>query len=85
MRGNWAQWYWPLWLSVMTVTLMVPEVYALVDHGRWDNTLSNWVWDELQVTKSQQLPWTAAHYLVFGAWIVLGSWLTFHFFFRRFV
>jgi hypothetical protein len=79
---KWGDVYWPIWLGVMTITMGVPEVYALITNTR--NTLSDWVWDQLNVTTEQQLPWTAAHYLVFGAWITVVSWLTWHFFFRRF-
>lgn len=79
---TWGTWYWPVWLAVMSVTLLAPEVYALVFNVR--NTLSDWVWRELEVTTNQQLPWTAAHFLVFGAWLTVTAWLTWHFFFRRF-
>jgi len=79
---TWGRWYWPLWLTVTTVTLMGPEVFALTEHAK--NTLSEWVWEQLSVPAEQQLPWTAAHYLIFGAWLTVISWLTWHFFFRRF-
>jgi len=79
----WGNWYWPAWLVIFTGTLLGPEIYAL--SARPQNTLSEWVWKQLQVSKEQQLPWTAAHFLVFGVWLVLVVWLTWHFFFRRFV
>jgi hypothetical protein len=82
VKSTWGAWYWWIWISVATVTLLGPETYALITNPR--NTLSDWVWDKLSVPVGEQLPWTAAHYLVFGAWLVLMSWLTFHFFFRRF-
>lgn len=84
---TWARWYWPLWIVLMFgVTFLIPEIWALThEKDGDDNTLSNWVWMNLDVPKAQQLPWTAAHYLVFGMWLTLVSWLTFHFFFRRFV
>ena len=83
MSLNWGRYYWPVWLIVVAVTLLIPEISALATNA--GNTLSEWVWRQLDVTKGQQLPWTAAHYLVFGVWLTLVSWLTWHFFFRRFV
>jgi hypothetical protein len=79
---DWGFWYWSVWLAVVAVSLGVPEFYALATNAR--NTLSDYVWARLEVSTGQQLPWTAAHYLVFGAWVVFFSWLTWHFFFRRF-
>jgi hypothetical protein len=79
---TWGKWYWVVWQLAMVVSLGIPEIYALATNT--DNTYSNWIWSELQVTQDQQLPWTAAHYLVFGAWLTVVSWLTWHFFFRRF-
>lgn len=80
---RWLLWYWPVWLSVMAATLLIPETLALWSRQP-DDTLSEWVWRKLQVSTDQQLPWTAAHYLIFGVWLTLISWLTWHFFFRRF-
>jgi hypothetical protein len=77
----WGKLYWPIWLGVVTLTFLGPEIYALI--ANVDNTLSDWVWRSLNVSRNQQ-DWTAAHFLVFGVWLVLVIWLTFHFFFRRF-
>lgn len=81
MKATWGQWYWPLWMVFTSFTLLGPEIFALITNHQ--NTLSDYVWRGLDVTTDQQA-WTAAHYLVFGGWVVLFSWLTFHFFFRRF-
>lgn len=80
--ATWGRWYWPAFLVLFASALLVPEFYALFSNAR--NTLSDYVWTGLDVSVEQQRPWTAAHYLVFGAWLTLVSWLTFHFFFRRF-
>lgn len=77
----WGNKLWPIWLIVMTGTFLGPEVYALTTNA--NNTLSDWVWRQLNVSRAQQ-DWTAAHFLVFGVWLTLVIWLTFHFFFRRF-
>lgn len=78
---TWGRAYWPIVLTVITLLIMVPETIALITNV--NNTLSDWVWRALHVTRDQQ-EWTAAHYLVFGVWVVVQSWLTWHFFFRRF-
>ena len=83
MKATWGYWYWPVWFMGVFVTLLVPEIYALMTNVH--NTNSYWVWDALQVQKvSSPIPWTAAHFLVFGAWLVVMIWLTFHYFFRKF-
>ena len=82
MISTWGRFFWPWYLAVMSLLLLGPEIYALNTNPR--NTLSDWVWTELAVSTDQQLPWTAAHYLVFWVWVVVFSWLTWHFFFRRF-
>lgn len=80
----WGAIYWPVWLITAVVTFLVPEIYALVS-GHPANTLSDWVWRTLKIAKNQHIgAWTAADFLVFGCWLTLVTWLTFHFFFRRF-
>jgi hypothetical protein len=80
--ATWGPWYWGVSLCWIFALIMGPEVYALFTNPR--NTLSDTIWTWLSVTTEQQNPWTAAHFLVFGGWLVLVTWLTFHFFFRRF-
>lgn len=75
---TWGQWYWPCWMILVAVTFFPPEFYALATS--WRNTYSNWVWTDLGVVPGQT--WTAVHVLVFGLWIVVGVWLTGHFFWR---
>lgn len=79
---TWGLWYWPVWLVVMLTTLAIPEFYALFTNTQ--NTQSAWVWRELDVTTDTPKPWTAVHYLFFGLWLVIMSWLTFHYFWRKF-
>jgi len=78
---TWGQWYWPLWLTIVLLAFLVPEIYALITNVR--NTLSWWVWDQLDVSPLATAPWTAAHLLVFGVWVLMNVWLTGHFFWRR--
>ena len=81
---TWGNWYWPWWLGVSVAAFLGPEVYALIRKNT-DNTLSNWVWHVLRATSREPMSqWTAAHFLVFGVWLVMVVWLTWHFFFHWF-
>lgn len=82
MTTTWGRWYWPIFLVVVLGALLIPELAALFTNVR--NTLSWWVWSQLRVQSGVPITrWTATHYLVFGAWLVVVSWLTGHFFFHR--
>ena len=85
MRALWSgSLYWPLWLGVAVSAFLQREIWAL-QSGHPQDTLSEWVWRVLKVAVNRPLSdWSAAHFLVFGCWLVLFGWLTFHFFFRRF-
>jgi hypothetical protein len=86
LRNLWsAAAYWPAWLGVMTGLFLLREVWAL-QTGHPQDTLSDWVWRILKVGVNKPVgSWTPAHFLVFGCWLVLMIWLTWHFFFRRIV
>jgi hypothetical protein len=80
---TWGAYYWPGFLIAQFVLLFAPEGYALATN--WRNTLSNWVWDHLNITKNESISqWSATDFLLFGAWMVVVTWLTFHFFLRKF-
>lgn len=81
---TWGKTYWPIWLLILVVSFLGPEIYALAS-GNASNTLSAWVWRALQVSNRESLlMWSATDFLVFGAWAVLVVWLTGHFFFGLF-
>lgn len=81
---TWGHWYWPIQLAFAFLTFLGPEVYALAG-GKPANTLSAFVWRTLQITRNENIgSWSALDYLTFGIWIVVFTWLTFHFFFGRF-
>ena len=85
MRTLWsgATW-WPVWLIAGLSTFLVREVWALAS-GHPQDTLSEWVWRMLRVTDHEPMSqWDALHFLVFGVWLVMFVWLTWHFFFRWF-
>lgn len=82
-NSAWGNWYWPGFLVAQAMLFLGPEIYALVDN--WRNTLSNWVWTQLNITKNESMSqWSATDFLLFGVWIVVVTWLTFHFFLRKF-
>lgn len=81
---TWGHWYWPLWLMGSIILFLVPEVYSLVT-GHPSNTLSDWVWSSLHIHRDESPgQWSAEDFLVFGCWLTLVVWLTFHFFTGRF-
>lgn len=76
--------YWPIWLGLSIASFLAYEIYAL-STGHPENTLSDWVWRTLKINGHTSVAnWTASDFLTFGVWVVLFTWLTFHFFFRRF-
>lgn len=82
---TWGAWYWPVWLVVVLVSFLGPEIFSLcTDHG--PNTLSGWVWRALKIHAAESpLQWSATDFLAFGVWATLMVWLSFHFFTGRFV
>lgn len=79
--ATWGKWYWPLCLSLILLMILVPEFYALFTNVH--NTLSYWVWDQLEVSPLATVPWSAVHFIVFGLWMTMQVWLTVHFFWRK--
>jgi hypothetical protein len=81
---TWGNVYWPVFLVTGVALFLAPEIYALVSTGG-ANTLSQWVWNRLQITSGKRFSqWSALDFLVFCEWCVLCIWLTYHFFFHRF-
>jgi hypothetical protein len=82
---TWGKTYWPIFLTIAFLAFIIPEILALVKIGPVDNTLSNWVWSELKITSNEKMnKWSALDFLIFGQWMTLMTWLTWHFFFRKF-
>lgn len=82
---TWGNIYWPIFLGVCFAAFLSAEIYALVTTGV-SNTLSNWVWVHLNISKGERVSqWSALDFLLFGQWMVLWIWLTFHFFGHKFV
>ncbi len=82
-RITWGNAYWPVWLGVLLAAFLPGEILGLVQGGQ--NTLSNFVWQYLKLAKNEAIwQWSALDFLIFGAWLTVVTWLTFHFFFRTF-
>jgi hypothetical protein len=80
---TWSIWYWPVFLGGILLAFLPAEIYGLATGGQ--NSLSNWVWQHLKIATNESIGnWSALDYLIFGLWVVLITWLTAHFFFRRF-
>jgi len=72
--------YWPVWLSIFIGTFLFREVWALASK-RPQDTLSDWVWNQLHVIYKQPLSdWDAAHmvrpfHLAYLALLLQGFYL----------
>lgn len=85
MRTLWqAAVWWPSWIALTFGVFLLRETWALAS-GHPQDTLSDWTWRILKITANEPvLKWNSTDYLVFGAWLTVVSWLTWHFFFRKF-
>lgn len=84
---TWGRTYWPIFLAATFLLFIVPESMALmgINGTNVDNTLSNWVWTRLHIQSNEKMnQWSALDFLLFGQWLTLVIWLTWHFFFRKF-
>ena len=82
---TWGNVYWPIFLIAATAGFLSAEIFGLVTTGA-SNTLSNWIWVHLNIMKGEKISqWSALDFLLFCEWMVTWIWLTFHFFFHRFV
>ena len=60
-------------LIAATVVLAAPELWCFAQK-RTEDTLSDWVWNSVHVTGTQPMSrWTAEHFLLFGAYLVLAA------------
>jgi len=79
--SKWGNVYWPLFLSVVSVLFIVPEVIALISNHY--NDLSQYCWRELNVTKAWSFDrHTAAWWLSLTGWFLAAIVLTFHIWFK---
>ena len=79
----WGARFWPIFLLTFAIVGGGAEIFALITNAR--NTASFWVWDHLHIERNlNPWDWSATTFLIFGLWMVAWTWMTFHFFFRRF-
>jgi hypothetical protein len=77
--------YWALWFWGLLATFLVRESWA-IKSKRIEDTFSFWVWEHLKIHSGEGIgQWTAVDFLTFGLYVVLFSWLTFHFWWHKFV
>lgn len=78
---KWGNLYWPVYLSVVSVLFLIPEVIALISNHY--NDLSEYCWRELGVTKAWSFDQhTVAWWFSLAAWGLAVVLLTFHIWFR---
>lgn len=78
---NGYSWFWLSWFLATVAAFLAVEIPSLVSHHS-ENTLSANVWRLLDVAPGQTVwQWDAFRFLTFGVWVVMGVWLTGHFFF----
>ncbi len=55
------------------ILLALPELYCVFRH-QWQNTLSDWVWKAIHVTRSTSInSWNAEHFLAMGSFLVIAA------------
>jgi len=77
----WGSTYWPIGLIAASVAFLVPELYALATDA--NNTLSDYCWRELHVTRAFELSaHGAAWWFSLIAWGVFVVVITMHIWYR---
>jgi hypothetical protein len=70
--------YWVVWAGAVFVSFAAPEFWALAT-GHSENTLSQNLWRLEQFLPGQHVwQWSALHFLIGGALLVLLVWLIGH-------
>lgn len=60
-------------LTASAVILLVPELYSIITRHD-ENTLSDWTWRVLDVTRNQPVSqWGASHFLALSCYLVVAS------------
>jgi hypothetical protein len=78
---KWGLHYWPGYLTVASLFFLVPELFALATNPA--NTLSDYCWHELDVTRALEFTMhSVAWYASLAAWIVFVLVITLHIWFR---
>ena len=67
MSPTWGLTYWPIGMVIVFLTFMPAEIYALLTNAQ--NTLSDYCWHELDVTKALEI---SGHGVAW--WLSLVMW-----------
>jgi hypothetical protein len=83
--SSFAKSYWFIWLIATVGSFLAYELLSLAT-GNAQNTLSNWVWQNLKIHTGESITqWSAGDLLTFAVYIsVFVLWLPWHFWFGRF-
>ena len=74
---TWGNYYWPYWLTLVSLLFLVPELIALFTNA--DNTLSDYAWRELHVYNGLHISQhTVAWWFSLAAWLLAVVVLTIH-------
>lgn len=77
---TWGLVYWPTWLTLIGLTLLPMEIYALLTNPA--NTLSEYAWHELNVTHAFRFTANGvAWWVSFVMWILFVVVITLHIWF----
>lgn len=77
----WGNQYWPLFLIVLSVLFLGPELYAVCTNPA--NTLSDYCWKELSVSLTfGHGKHTVAWWASFIAWLLFVVTITLHIWYR---
>lgn len=80
--ATWGLTYWPIYLIVVSLGFIPAETTALITNPA--NTLSDFAWRELGFPdKASPVPYTAAWYFSFAAYVMVVVFLAIHIWFRR--
>lgn len=73
----WGDLYWPYWMTVTSLTFLVPELIALFTNVQ--NTLSDYARTQLHVGVAfQHNIHTLAWYSSLLVWLTFAAWITIH-------
>ena len=83
--SHFASLYW-FWWSIAAVGLFAAYEGISLVTGHPENTLSNWVWENLHIKAGESISqWSAGDLLTFAAYItIFVVWLPWHFWFGKF-
>jgi len=78
----WGNWYWPAWLSAMSLLFIPAELFALLTDPA--NTLSDYCWRELGISRATEITiHGAAWWASLIAWLVFVGLITAHIWWRQ--